>query len=80
MRSLLGRGLWHEEALRDDVRAYVIEALADPDGVLVVEETGFVKKGEHSVGVARQYRGAAGRSKILKSAFSWPTPVALVRL
>jgi len=61
MQSLLGRSLWNEEALRDDVRAYVIEALADPDGVLVVDETGFVKKGEHSVGVARQYSGTAGR-------------------
>jgi SRSO17 transposase len=61
MQSLLGRGIWDEEALRDDVRAYVLEALGDPDGVLIVDETGFVKKGEHSVGVARQYSGAAGR-------------------
>lgn len=61
MQSLLGRSHWNEEALRDDVRAYVIEALGDPDGVLVVDETGFVKKGEHSVGVARQYSGTAGR-------------------
>ena len=43
------------------VRAYVVEALGDPDGVLVVDETGFLKKGEHSVGVARQYSGTAGR-------------------
>jgi SRSO17 transposase len=61
MQSLLGRSLWNEDALRDKVRAYVVEALGDPDGVLVVDETGFVKKGEHSVGVARQYSGAAGR-------------------
>jgi SRSO17 transposase len=61
MQSLLGRSLWDEGALRDEVRAYVIEALGDLDGVLVVDETGFVKKGEHSVGVARQYSGAAGR-------------------
>jgi len=61
MQSLLGRSVWDEEALRDDVRAYVIEALGDPDGVLVLDETGFVKKGEHSVGVARQYSGATGR-------------------
>jgi SRSO17 transposase len=40
---------------------YVIEALGDRDGVLVVDETGFLKKGEHSVGVARQYSGTAGR-------------------
>lgn len=61
MQSLLGRGLWSADALRDIVRAYVFEALGDAEGVLVVDETGFVKKGEHSVGVARQYSGAAGR-------------------
>jgi SRSO17 transposase len=61
MQSLLGRGLWSADALRDIVRAYVFEALGDAEGVLVVDETGFVKKGEHSAGVARQYSGAAGR-------------------
>jgi SRSO17 transposase len=61
MQSLLGRSHWDEEALRDVVRDYVIDALADPDGVLVVDETGFLKKGEHSVGVTRQYSGTAGR-------------------
>ena len=43
------------------VRIYALEALGDADGVLVVDETGFVKKGEHSVGVSRQYTGTAGR-------------------
>lgn len=61
MQSLLGRSTWDGEALRDEIRAYVVEALGDPDGVLVVDETGFLKKGEHSVGVARQYSGTAGR-------------------
>jgi SRSO17 transposase len=61
MQSLLGRSSWSADALRDAVRDYALEALGDPDGVLVVEETGFVKKGEHSVGVARQYSGTAGR-------------------
>jgi SRSO17 transposase len=61
MQSLLGRSSWSADALRDEVRGYVFEALGDPDGVLVVDETGFVKKGAHSVGVARQYSGAAGR-------------------
>jgi len=46
---------------RDLVRAYAVEALADPDAVLVVDETGFPKNGAHSVGVARQYSGTAGR-------------------
>jgi SRSO17 transposase len=61
MQSLLGRSQWAADTLRDDVRRYVIEALGDADGVLVVDETGFVKKGRHSVGVARQYSGTAGR-------------------
>jgi SRSO17 transposase len=61
MQSLLGRSRWDADALRDRVRADVIEALGDRDGVLVVDETGFIKKGEHSVGVARQYSGTAGR-------------------
>ena len=61
MQSLLGRSQWNEEGLRDAVRAYGIEALGDADGVLIVDETGFVKKGASSVGVARQYSGTAGR-------------------
>ena len=61
MQSLLGRASWSADALRDGVRDYALEALGDPDGVLIVDETGFVKKGEHSVGVARQYSGTAGR-------------------
>lgn len=61
MQSLLGRSRWNEDALRDEVRGYGIEALGAADGVLVVDETGFLKKGDHSVGVARQYSGTAGR-------------------
>ncbi|EPE94689.1 IS701 family transposase [Rhizobium grahamii] len=61
MQSLLGRSHWDADALRDAVRAYAIESLGDADGVLVVDETGFLKKGAHSVGVARQYSGTAGR-------------------
>src|SRR4051794_20237686 len=61
MQSLLGRSHWDADALRDCVRADVIEVLGDRDGVLVVDETGFLKKGEHSVGVARQYSGTADR-------------------
>jgi len=61
MQSLLGRSHWDADLLRDEVRDYVVEALGDADGVLIVDETGFVKKGEHSAGVARQYSGTAGR-------------------
>ena len=53
MQSLLGRSSWSADALRDIVRTLAVEALGDDDGVLVVDETGFVKKGTHSVGVAR---------------------------
>jgi len=61
MQSLLGRSSWSADALRDHVRDYVVDALGDPAGVLVVDETGFLKKGTHSVGVGRQYSGTAGR-------------------
>jgi SRSO17 transposase len=61
IQSLLGRSAWSADALCDRVRDYVVAALGDNDGVLVVDETGFVKKGAHSVGVARQYSGTAGR-------------------
>ena len=61
MQSLLGRSSWDADALRDMVRAEVIASLGDASGVLVVDETGFLKKGTHSVGVARQYSGTAGR-------------------
>ena len=61
IQSLLGRSSWSADALRDLVRDYVSDALGDPGGVLVVDETGFLKKGIHSVGVARQYSGTAGR-------------------
>ena len=61
IQSLLGRGRWSADVLRDRVRDYVAEAIGDEAGVLVVDETGFLKKGHHSVGVARQYSGTAGR-------------------
>jgi SRSO17 transposase len=52
---------WNQDAARDICRDYVIEHIGSPDGVLVVDETGFLKKGTHSAGVARQYSGTAGR-------------------
>ena len=61
IQSLLGRSSWLADAARDRVRDYVAQALGDEAGVLVVDETGFLKKGRHSVGVARQYSGTAGR-------------------
>jgi SRSO17 transposase len=61
VQHLLARADWDADAVRDDLVRYVVEHLGDPGGVLVVDETGFVKKGARSVGVARQYSGAAGR-------------------
>ena len=61
IQSLLGRSSWSADCLRDLVRDYVAEALGCSDGVLVIDETGFLKKGRHSVGVGRQYSGTAGR-------------------
>lgn len=61
IQRVLDRSVWDADAVRDDLRAQVIEELGDPDGVLVVDETGFLKKGTKSCGVARQYSGTAGR-------------------
>jgi SRSO17 transposase len=61
MQDLLSRAVWDADAVRDDLRAYVVEHLGAPDAVLVVDETGFLKKGAKSVGVQRQYSGTAGR-------------------
>jgi SRSO17 transposase len=58
---LLGRADWDADAVRDELRTYVIQHLGDPNGVLVLDETGFVKKGCHSAGVARQYTGTVGK-------------------
>src|SRR3954447_20023521 len=56
------RAAWDPDAVRDDLRAYVVAHLGDPQGILVVDETGFLKKGDKSAGVQPQYSGAAGRT------------------
>ena len=61
VQDFLSRMRWDAEAVRDDLRAYVVEHLGEPDAVLVLDETGFLKKGEKSAGVQRQYSGTAGR-------------------
>jgi SRSO17 transposase len=63
MQSLLTSPAWDPDAVRDDVRGYVVERIGDPDGVLIADETGFVKKGRRSAGVQRQYSGTAGRTE-----------------
>src|SRR6266480_7458183 len=61
MQHLLARADWDADQVRNDLRAYVVAHLGDAQAVLVVDETGFLKKGTQSVGVQRQYSGTAGR-------------------
>jgi SRSO17 transposase len=60
-QRLLNHARWDADEVRDDLRDYVVEHLGDPGGVLVIDETGFLKKGTKSAGVQRQYSGTAGR-------------------
>ena len=61
MQRLLNQAVWDEGGVREDLRGYVVEALGAPDGVLVFDETGDIKQGSHTVGVARQYTGVTGQ-------------------
>lgn len=61
VQRLLYEADWDQEAVRDDLRRYVLDHLGEEAGILVVDETGFLKKGKKSAGVARQYSGTAGR-------------------
>jgi len=61
LQHLLARASWDADAVRDDLRDYVVDAFGDPGAILVVDETGDVKKGTQTVGVQRQYSGTAGR-------------------
>jgi len=61
IQHFLGRSKWDADTVRDDLQQYVVERLGEKDGVLVIDETGFLKKGTKSAGVGRQYSGTAGR-------------------
>ena len=61
LQHLLSRAKWDADGVRDDLRDYVVDAFGDPRAILILDETGDVKKGLHSVGVQRQYTGTAGR-------------------
>lgn len=76
MQRLLNAAAWDTDGVRDDVRAYAVEHLGDRDGVLVVDETGFLKKGTRSAGVQRQYSGIAGRIENCQLGVFLPTPQA----
>src|SRR4051812_25203788 len=74
-QAILGRARWEADALRDIVRDYALETLADPEAVLVFDETGFLKQGKASCGVARQYTGSAGENtQIPNRGVCPPTP------
>src|SRR5512134_1643631 len=60
-QAVLGRTVWEADALRDVVRDYALETLNSPDAILVIDETGFLKQGKATCGVARQYTGSAGK-------------------
>src|ERR687885_343458 len=61
LQHLLGRAAWDADQVRDDLHGYIADYFGDADAVLVIDETGFLKKGRMSAGVARQYSGTAGR-------------------
>ena len=61
MQHLLARAAWDTDAVTNELRGFVVEHLGATDAVLVVDETGDLKKGRHTVGVQRQYTGIAGR-------------------
>src|SRR3974390_768019 len=65
-QAILGRGQWAADALRDIVREYALETLADETAVLGIDETGFLKQGKASCGVARQSPGSAGQTTQFK--------------
>jgi len=77
LQHLLARAVWDEDGVRDDVRAYLVEHLGDPRAVLVVDETGDLKKGTATVGVQRQYTGTAGRVENAQVAVLLVTPAML---
>src|ERR671932_1081198 len=60
-QHLLGRAHWDADQVRDDLHSYIADYFGDADAVIVIDETGFLKKGRRSAGVARQYSGTAGR-------------------
>ena len=74
VQRLLSTYQWDAGLVRDDLKSYVMEHLGDAEAVLVVDETGFLKKGDKSVGVQRQYSGTAGRIENSQVGYSWPMP------
>ncbi|MFF7234526.1 IS701 family transposase [Streptomyces sioyaensis] len=82
LQHLLSRACWNPDEVRDDLQEYVAERLGDPAGVLIIDDTGFLKKGAVSAGVQRQYSGTAGRTENCQigvfAAYASPKDRALV--
>jgi SRSO17 transposase len=74
MQHLLGKAAWDADVVRDDVRRIAVEHLGTVDAIVVVDETGDVKKGEHTVGVQQEYTVPLGRSRTPRSARFSPIP------
>ena len=74
VQRLLSGYVWDADLVRDDLKQYVVEHLGDGDAVLVVDETGFLKKGEKSAGVQRSTVARRAGSRTLRWACSWPMP------
>jgi SRSO17 transposase len=66
MQRLLGAAVWDVDAVRDDLRRYVVDELGEAGAVLILDDTGDLKAGGHTVGVQRQYTGTAGVSRTLR--------------
>src|SRR5688572_20077620 len=73
VQRLLATAHWDADQVRDDLRAYVVEHLGHPDAVLVVDETGFIKKGDRSAGVKPSTPARPARRRTARSRCSWPT-------
>ena len=74
VQRLLSTCRWDADLVRDDLRGYVMEHLGGADGVLVVDETGFLKKGNKSVGCSGSTAARRGGSRTLRLGYSWPMP------
>ncbi|WP_200897802.1 MULTISPECIES: transposase [Xenorhabdus] len=78
IQYFLERAHWDAEAARDVLRDYVIEHLGDEQGILIIDETGFIKKGTHSAGVQRQYSGTAGMGMTAACDAGWKPGINLL--
>ena len=72
--ALLRRADWDVDGVRDDIRGYVVERLGDPDGVLIADDTGFLKKGTRSAGCNGSIPGPPGGRRTARSGCSWRMP------